>query len=237
VFTLIELLVVVSIIAVLAAMLLPTLAKARESAQRAYCLNNLKQNGLVILLYADESDGWLGPRGVNYQAPNLIATPSWVLGSYSGDDYKTLLRCPSTDFESGNQFYNPVHIDGNQCSTSYSFFTGIANYPDLTKTNYFFGWFNAGTVLPAAPTVKLQHSGGRVSDPISGKTFFIDEATVSPMILDVNNPVGLLTGHAGYKLYNNHPNGQNMVFVDGHGEYRYNASIPLVSRYRGKIYW
>ncbi|MBI4028272.1 MAG: prepilin-type N-terminal cleavage/methylation domain-containing protein [Verrucomicrobia bacterium] len=105
-FTLIELLVVIAIVSILAAMLIPALKNAQESARTVRCMNNLKQIGLANLMYIDDNNGLLveyAPEwcyGRKFLLPYLRIDPA----KYPDDKFFSIepaLQCPSSKAVNG----------------------------------------------------------------------------------------------------------------------------------------
>ena len=150
-FTLIELLIVIAIIAILAALLLPALARAKQRAERAECLNNLRQLQLAWILYADDNSDQLPP---NYdQSTQTIK--SWVKG---------IMKWDFPPLPSNPDNYNTTNLTESALAPYSSHSTGIYKCPGDKKD---------GAKGPRVRSVSMNaYMGGVSTDPnITGNGF------------------------------------------------------------------
>ncbi len=224
-FTLIELLVVIAIIAILAAILFPVFAQAREKARGIACLSNEKQMGTALMMYAQDYDEGLPTWNDMWHENNIhdlsrpetpqdfwdaklfpyVKSGNTDTPNYSDVDYGGVWNCPSAAGDKS--------VAGNMPKGARSYGIGIGystDYIDGSPNNGFFRYLALPDIEKPAQCVFVGESGpsGQLSHPYYGQGYYehIGQAPPGGRPNDRQRP---------YR----HSGGSNYVFCDGHAKW------------------
>jgi len=234
-FTLIELLVVIAIIALLMAILMPTLHRAREQGRRAVCLGQLKQLTLAWIMYADANDDKIvnGMGGVD-----RTDEPAWVG------------KCWADDYQSGGQLPKEVQWEAIKDGALWPYAPELKLFECPTGTRgemLTYAAMDSVNGLTNGRGDVTSSRGGRIVGKRVGKTVlwlkrrseiispgpakrmvFIDEGWVTPDSYAVHYDVATWWDDAPVR----HGDGTNCSFADGHADYHKWEGIVTIKRGR-----
>ncbi len=213
-FTLIELLVVIAIIAILAAILFPVFARAREKARQASCLSNVKQLTLAMMMYVQDYDERL-PGSYIYDCGSWEIR-IWPYVRSGAGGMGGIFTCPS--YPGPFNFNPPLNVGPAYLSYGY-------NYSYL-NISYSLGGLALADVEAPADTIVLADSGPAWQ---SNDTWGLGMSyVITPCAL-----ADLLADHScWYPVYTRHNGMANVGFVDGHAKAEGTAYVTDAENFR-----
>ena len=241
-FTLVELLVVLGIIAVLIALLMPTLGRAREHANRIKCAANLRAMGQALTMYVQQSRYYPGGMGSQGMVDHFAIWPTRLRALLNGD--QRVFHCPSRDaeFEWGAPG-GPAVASADQATPLLSMFGYVPGEPLLRpnqRFSYSYNVWGDGSTA-SLPTDKQRGLGGTVSAPGRDPRFREMAASrirAAAEMIAITDSNGDGYGDFGVSSYRDsepmwpgrvHGGGANVLFCDGHVQWYRQEDLLLVA--------
>jgi len=239
-FTLIELLVVIAIIAILMAVLMPTLNRAREQGRRGVCLSHLKTLTVGWMMYADDNDDRIVNGEAYSDSSGPAVAPVPTSGPHQGERYWVGNDCAS-DYQTGGQRSHDIQVRAIRVGALYPFCkaekvyrcpTGIRGEMRTYSTGYGMngcfdapGTYNGNKGVRVGKTVLMVKRRSEIVSPAPAyRLVFLDEGRITPD----SYAIYYLTPQWWDPPFVRHGDGTNVAFADGHSDYwKYRAKETI----------